>query len=120
MQRLQRQLATLRAETPTPAVARQIVAVTTHIQGLQRAAAATLRAARYATVDLQVATPVKVTPARHGHGPLHGLGVAFRWIGIGAVYALALGLPALVLIWLGWLGVRAVRRRRESALLSRL
>ena len=120
MQQLQRQLATLRAEPQTAAVGRQIAAITAHIQRLQQAAAATIRAARYATVDLHVATPVKVAPVRHGHGPLHGLGVAFRWIGIGAVYALALGLPALVLIWLGWLGVRAVRRRREAALLSRL
>ncbi len=31
------------------------------------------------------------------HGPLHGLGVAFRWAGIGAVYALALGAPLVAL-----------------------
>ena len=117
--RLQRQLAALRAEQPTDAVTRQIAALTARIQRLQRAEAATLRAARYATVDLHVATPPTPAPHRHGHGPLHGLGVAFRWIGIGAVYALALGVPAVVLIGLGWLAVRTVRRRREDALLNR-
>jgi hypothetical protein len=53
-----------------------------------------------------------------GEGPLHGLGVAFRWIGIGAVYALALGGPVALLLVLVWLGVRVVRRRRENALLE--
>ena len=119
MQRLQRQLKSLRAEPVTPAVTRQIAALTTRIQRLQRTEAATLRAARYATVDLQLATPLPVQPKHHGHGPLHGLGVAFRWIGIGAIYGLALGVPALVLIALGWLAVRTIRRRRENALLSR-
>ena len=45
---------------------------------------------------------VSAAPARrreggaghHGHGPLHGLGVALRWLGIGAVYALAIGAAA--------------------------
>jgi hypothetical protein len=119
MQRLQRQLKSLRAEPVTPAVTRQITALTARVQRLQRTEAATLRAARYATVDLQLATPAPVQPKHHGHGPLHGLDVAFRWIGIGAVYGLALGVPALVLIGLGWLGVRTIRRRRENALLSR-
>ena len=32
------------------------------------------------------------------HGPLHGLGVAFRWLGIGAVYTLALGAPLLLVV----------------------
>jgi uncharacterized protein DUF4349 len=119
MQRLQRQLKSLRAEPVTPTVTRQITALTTRIQRLQRTEAATLRAARYATVSLRLATPAPVPPKHHGHGPLHGLDVAFRWIGIGAVYGLALGVPALVLIGLGWLGVRTIRRRRENALLSR-
>ena len=119
MQRLQRQLAALRAEQSTPAIVRQIAALTTRIERLQRAEAATLRAARYATVSLQLATPTPVPPKHHGHGPLHGLGVAFRWIGIGAVYGLALGVPALLLLGLVWLGVRTIRRRRENALLSR-
>lgn len=116
--RLQRQLADLRTQPQTDAVTRQIAAVTAHIQRLQRTEAATLRAARYATVSLHLATPVRATPVHHGHGPLHGLGVAFRWIGIGAVYGLALGLPALALLGLGWLTVRTIRRRRDSRLLS--
>ena len=53
------------------------------------------------------------------HGPLHGLVVALRWIGIAAIYVLALGAPALLLVGLGWLAVRTIRRRRENALLSR-
>ena len=79
------------------------------------------RSARPATPpsQLHLATPAPVPPKHHGHGPLHGLDVAFRWIGIGAVYGLALGVPALVLLGLGWLGVRTIRRRRENALLSR-
>jgi hypothetical protein len=119
MQRLQRQLAALRVQPSTTAIVRQISALTTRIERLQRAEAATLRAARYATVSLHLATPAPAVPKHHGHGPLHGLGVAFRWIGIGAVYGLALGVPALVLIALGWLAVRTIRRRRENALLSR-
>jgi Domain of unknown function (DUF4349) len=119
MQRLQRQLTALRAEQSTPAIVRQIAALTTRIERLQRQEASTLRAARYATVSLHLATPAPKTPKHHGHGPLHDLGVTFRWIDIGAIYGLALGVPALVLIGLVWLGVRTIRRRRENALLSR-
>jgi hypothetical protein len=119
IQRLQRQLQELRSRQPTPAVTRQIATITARIQKLQRTEAATLRAARYATVELHVTTPSPTPRQHHGPGPLHGLGVAFRWIGIGGVYALALGLPALALIGLGWLAVRAIRRRREAGLLSR-
>jgi hypothetical protein len=109
----------LRAEPVTPAGTRQITALTARVARLQRADAAALRAAHYATVDLQLATPTPVPPKHQGHGPLHGLDVAFRWIGIGAIYGLALGLPALALLALVWLGVRMVRRHRENALLSR-
>jgi hypothetical protein len=77
-----------------------------------------LRAARYATLNLHLQTKQAPAPHRSGHGPLHGLGVAFHWFWIGAVYALALGLPLLVLALLVWLAVRTVRRRREDALLS--
>jgi Domain of unknown function (DUF4349) len=119
MQRLQRRLAALRGQTSTPTILRQIAALTTRIERLQRTEAATLRAARYATVSLHLATPAPAEPKHHGHGPLHSLGVAFRWIGIGAVYGLALGVPALLLLGLVWLGVRTIRRRRENALLSR-
>ena len=55
---------------------------------------------------------------QQGPGPLHGLGVAFHWIWIGAVYALALGGPLLLLLGLAWLAARAVRRHRENALLG--
>jgi hypothetical protein len=56
---------------------------------------------------------------RHGHGPLHGLGIAFHWFWIGAVYALALIAPLVAVIVAFWLAVRALRRHREDALLSR-
>ena len=69
-------------------------------------------------VSLHLQTPAKAAPVHHGHGPLHGLGVALRWIGIGAVYVLVLGLPLLVLVALGWWTVRALRRRRENELLA--
>ena len=118
--RLQRQLADLRAQTvQTDAVKQQIAALTARIEALQRQQAATIRATRYATVSLHLATKPAATPKHHGHGPLHGLGVAFRWIGIGAVYALALGGPLVLLIGLIWLAARTIRRRREDALLNR-
>jgi cytochrome c biogenesis protein CcdA len=41
------------------------------------------------------------------------------WLGIGAVYVLVLGIPLALLGLLIALIVRAVRRRREDALLSR-
>ena len=118
--RLQRQLADLRAQAvQTDAVKRQIAALTARIEALQRQQAATIRATRYATVSLHLATKPAAMPKHHGHGPLHGLGVAFRWIGIGAVYALALGGPLVLLIGLIWLAARTIRRRREDALLNR-
>jgi Domain of unknown function (DUF4349) len=119
--RLQKQLADLRAQTQTDDVKRKIDAITRQIEGLQRAEANTVRQAHYATVELQLSThkPAKAHPKHHGHGPLHGLGVAFRWIGIGLVYALALGGPLLAVLGLAWLAARIVRRRREDALLSR-
>ena len=91
IERLQKQLATLRAETQTDAVRATIAAVTAHIVRLQRQQAATVRAAHYATVQMHLETPPAAQPTKHGHGPLHGLGVAFHWIWIGAVYAAALG-----------------------------
>lgn len=113
--RLQRQLRALRAETQTAKVQRQIAAVAAHVQRLQRQQAATARKAHYATVDLRLATKRAPAPVHHGHGPLHGLVVAFRWTGIGLVYALAFGVPLALL----WLAARWVRRRREDALISR-
>jgi hypothetical protein len=88
------------------------------VQRLQRKQAAALRATRYATIDLHLATKPVAAPTKHGHGPLHGLAVAFRWIGIGGIYALALGVPFLLLVALCWLAARSVRRRRVDALLN--
>jgi hypothetical protein len=116
--RLQHRLRDLRRETQTPSVRRTIATITAQVVGLQRAKADALRAARYATLNLHLQTKQAPAPHRSGHGPLHGLGVAFHWFWIGAVYALALGLPLLVLALLVWLAVRTVRRRREDALLS--
>jgi hypothetical protein len=119
IERLQKQLATLRAETQTDSTRAKIAAVTAQIVRLQRTQATTVRAAHYATVQLHLQTKPVPQPTKHGHGPLHGLGIAFHWIWIGAVYALALGVPLLLLIGLGWLGARVIRRRRVDALLSR-
>jgi hypothetical protein len=119
IERLQKQLAALRAETQTDQVRATIATVTAHIARLQRAQAATVRAAHYATVQLHLETKPVVPPTKHGNGPLHGLGVAFHWIWIGAVYVLALGGPLVLLLGLGWLAARVIRRRRVDALLSR-
>ena len=116
--RLQHTLATLRAETQTPATKRKIAALTARIASLQRGTAETTRTAHYATVSLHLTTPKTAVHTAH-HGPLHGLAVAARWIGIGAVYVLALGVPALLLVALGWFVTRTIRRRRENELLSR-
>jgi hypothetical protein len=121
VERLQTRLRALRAQEQTDTVKKQIEALTTRIQQLQRSRATTVREARYATVQLELTThkPAAATPPRaDGDGPLHGLGVAFRWIGIGAVYAVALGAPFALLALLVWLAARAVRRRREESLLS--
>ena len=88
------------------------------IERLQRGEATTRRNAHYATVNLHLETPLVTIAQKHKHGPLHGVGVALTWLGIGAVYALAIGAPVAVLFVLMWLGVRAVRRRRENALLE--
>jgi hypothetical protein len=117
--RLQRRLAELRAAEKTDAVKRQIASLTRQVERLQRARAAAVKAAAYATVHLQVATRKRAAAAvPDGTGPFHGLGVAFRWAGIVAVYALALAAPLVLLGFLVWLAARAVRRRREDALLS--
>ena len=116
--RLQRQVAALRAQPPSDANTIRIAALVRQIHGLQRAEAATIRTARYATIRVHLGTAVP-KPAPAHHGPLHGLRVVFRWIGIGAVYVLALGAPLLLVGWLVWIAARTIRRRREDALLSR-
>ncbi|HST16753.1 MAG TPA: DUF4349 domain-containing protein [Gaiellaceae bacterium] len=117
--RLQRQLATLRAEPQTPERDRAIASITSLVERLQRGEAATVRSAQLATVRLHVATPPSVQPVHHGHGPLHGIGTAAYWTAVGGAYALAFGIPLLALALLVWLVVRTVRRRRVDALLSR-
>ncbi len=117
--RLQRRLNELRAQEQTDDVKRQIESLTREVQRLQRARATTVKGAAYATVKLQVTTRKQAAaPPHEGPGPFHGLGVAFRWAGIVAVYALALAAPVVALAFLVWLAARAVRRRREDALLS--
>jgi hypothetical protein len=116
--RLQRELAALRVQPQSVANAARIAALTRQIQVLQRAEAATVRTARYATVRLHLGTAAP-KPAKAQHGPLHGLVVAFRWIGIGAIYVLARGAPLLLVSWLVWIAARTIRRRREDTLLSR-
>jgi hypothetical protein len=118
--RLQAKLADLRAQTQTAGVMRQIAALTAQVAGLQRAQANTVRTASFATVRLTLATPPVKPTIHHNHrGPFHWLGRALLWLGIGAVYALVLGIPVALLALLIALVVRTVRRRREDALLSR-
>lgn len=114
MARLQRELKALRAQPQTAAVKRQIAQLTARIESLQRANANTIRTDRYATISLNISTPSKAAPTHHGHGPLHWIGIGFEWIGIGLLYALAFGVP-LVLVWLF---ARSVRRRRIDSLLN--
>jgi hypothetical protein len=115
--RLQKQVAALRTQPRSDENDRRIAALVTRIERLQRGEATTRRNAHYATVSLHLETP-PVNVAQHKHGPLHGVGVALTWLGIGVVYALAIGAPVAVFLVLLWLGVRVVRRRRENALLQ--
>jgi hypothetical protein len=117
--RLQGQLKELRAQTPSAATTTRIAALESQIARLQRAEAATRLKAHYATVHLHLTSAKAVVPQEQGHGPLHGVVVALTWLGIGAVYALAIGAPIAILVLLVWLAARIVRRRREDALLSR-
>lgn len=116
--RLQKQLAVLRGQPKSPENDRRIAALITRIERLQRGAATTRRNAHYATVWLHLQTPIVTVAQKHKHGPLHGVGVALKWLGIGAVYALAIGGPVVVLLALLWLAARFVRKRRENALLE--
>src|SRR6185503_6051528 len=108
--RLQKQLAILRTEPQSPDSDRKIAALVRRIETLQRGEATTRRNAHFATVNLHLGTPLVTVVQKHKHGPLHGVGVALTWLGIGAVYALAIGTPVAVLLVLTWLGVRVVRR----------
>jgi hypothetical protein len=117
--RLQRQLAVLRAQVQDAQTQRRVAALTVRIEQLQRGRATTVRSTRYGTVDLRLTTRRLPAPVHHRHGPLHGLGVAFRWIAIGAVYVVALAVPFVLLAAVVWSVARTLRRRREDALLSR-
>lgn len=117
--RLETRLAYWQAQPASDEAAGHVAALTAQIAKLKRGRAATIHTASYATVNLELTTrPAPVPAAQTGPGPLHGLGVAFHWIWIGAVYALALGGPLLLLLGLAWLAARAVRRHRENALLG--
>lgn len=116
---LQTQLRELRAQPRSAATTARIAALGAQVGRIQRAAAATRRSAHYATVRLHLTSAKAAVPHKQGHGPLHGVVVALTWIGIAAVYALAIGAPLAVLALLVWLVARVVRRRREDALLSR-
>ncbi|HEX4677615.1 MAG TPA: DUF4349 domain-containing protein [Gaiellaceae bacterium] len=117
--RLQTQLAGLRRQPPSATTTTRIAALESQIARLQRAAAATRRSAHYATVQLHLTSAQAIVAHKQGHGPLHGVVVALTWLGIGAVYALAIGIPLAALTLLVWLAARVVRRRREDVLLSR-
>ncbi|MFL5927975.1 MAG: DUF4349 domain-containing protein [Gaiellaceae bacterium] len=116
--RLQRQLETLRAQQQTKLVRLKIARLTTSVTRLQRQKTATIRAAHYATVNLNLRTQHVSAQHKRGSGPLHGLGTTLLWLGIGAVYVLVLGTPIALVALLVWLAVRTVRRRREEALLG--
>jgi hypothetical protein len=116
--RMQRQLADLRAQEQTTDVRQKIARLTASVARLQRQKATTIRAAHYATVNLNLRTQQVLSRHKHGHGPLHRLGTMLVWLGIGTVYLLVLGTPILLVALLVWLAVRAFRRRREEALLS--
>ena len=59
--RLQRQLAALRSQPPSAVNTIRIAALVRQIQGLQRAEAATIRTARYATIRLHLGTAARET-----------------------------------------------------------
>jgi hypothetical protein len=119
LDRLEKELEALRAQPQTDETRRRIAALTARIERQVRARDAVLRTAQNATVELRVATPPEAPAAGDTDGPLDGIAVVFRWLGIGAVYALAFGIPVVGLLALAWLLARRAGRRREERLLSR-
>jgi hypothetical protein len=117
--RLEARLSYWQGQPQTTDTQKHVSALTSQIAKLRRGREGTIQAASYATVSVQMTTRPAPAAVQHGHGPLHGLVVAFRWIGIAAVYVIALGAPLLLLAGLGWLAARAVRRHRENELLAR-
>lgn len=117
--RLEARLKAWQEQFQTDETQKHIAELTDEIGKLRRGRAATIHSAGYATVSLQLTTRAAPPPAHTpGPGPLHNLAVAFRWLGIGALYAVALAAPFILLGLLVWLIARTVRRRRENALLS--
>jgi Domain of unknown function (DUF4349) len=117
--RLEARLKAWQEQFQTAATQKQIAELTDEIGKLSRGRVATIHSASYATLSLQLTTRPAPAPAKKpGHGPLHNLGVAFRWLGIGALYAVALAAPFVLLGVLVWLVARAVRRHRENQLLG--
>lgn len=121
LKRLEARLAYWQAQPQTDQAQKQVASFEAAIAKLERSRNATIRSASYATLTLQLTSRAAPTPlaVHKGHGPLHGLGIALRWLGIGAIYAVALGGPVVAVVALLWLAARGVRRRREEALLSR-
>jgi hypothetical protein len=116
--RLETRLSYWQSQPASTEAEQHVAALTAQIAKLRRGRASTIHAASYATVSVQMTTKPAPAPVRKGHGPLHDLGVAFRWLGIGAVYFFALAAPFALLGILVWLVLRAVRRHRENELLS--
>jgi hypothetical protein len=116
--RLQTRLSYWQGQPASTEAEQHVAELTAQIAKLRRGRASTIHAASYATVSVQMTTRPAPTPVHKGHGPLHNLGVAFRWVGIGAVYVLALAAPFVLIGLLVWLVLRAVRRHRENELLS--
>jgi hypothetical protein len=119
IKRLEARLAYWQSQPQTEQAQKQVAAFTAAIAKLKRGRASTIHSASYATLTLGLTTRPAPAVVAKGNGPLHGLHVAFRWIGIGAVYAAAIGGVFVAAALLVWLATRAVRRRREDALLSR-
>jgi len=116
--RLEGRLSYWQSQPSSTEAEQHVAALTAQIAKLRRGRASTIHAASYATVSLQMTTRPAPAAAPSGHGPLHNLGVAFRWIGIVAVYVLALAAPFVLLGVLLWLLLRTVRRHRENELLG--
>lgn len=119
LKRLEARLAYWQSQPQTEQAQKQVASFTAAIAKLKRSRAATVRSASYSTLTVQLTTRPAPAIVQKKHGPLHGLGVAFRWLGIGALYTVALAGPFVLLFVLGWLVARTVRRHREDALLSR-
>jgi hypothetical protein len=116
--RLQRRLRELRAQEPTDATARRIASLTQQVQRLQRTRAAAIRRARLATVSLELTTRKPAPPVQGDGGPLDGAWTALRWMSIGALYALVVGGPVVLMCLLAWFCWRVARRRAEARLLE--